>query len=249
MIAIFYALEAEIKDLKKGRDLDPLYGRGDCRVSRTRFNRKEILLVSTGVGKERALDTIKYAMRSYPISTVISTGFAGALNEKTSAGDVITASRMEVECAGWNERPVVADARLVAVAQHIQPGKGFNSLTGTGVTVGEVCATTAAKRKLCTEFKADFVDMESYWIGRAAATGNLPFLIVRAVSDSVQDDLSFIGEITSEGKVLPGKIIRYFISHPVDLPRKIGLSAQIAKTGKNLAWFLERLIAQIEPGV
>ena len=56
MIAIFYALEAEIKDLKKGRDLGPLSGRGDCRVSRARFNRKEILLVSTGVGKERALE-------------------------------------------------------------------------------------------------------------------------------------------------------------------------------------------------
>jgi adenosylhomocysteine nucleosidase len=245
MIAIFYALEAEIKDLKKGRECCVPSVHGDCRVNRVRINSKEIFLVATGVGKERALAAVEHVLEGYPVSKVISTGFAGALNDKTNAGDVVIASRLEVEKAKPDERQLIADSNLVMAAQRIQDGKGFRALAGTGVTVGEVCATPTAKRQICANFKADFVDMESYWIGRAAAEKNLPFLTVRAVSDSVLDDLSFIGEVTSEGRVLPGKIVRRFISHPGDLPRAVGLSAQIGKAGRNLAWFLDRLIDEI----
>ena len=246
MIAIFYAVEAEIKDLKKGRECGVSSVRGDCRVNPVRINGREILLVATGVGKERASAAARYVLENYPVAKVISTGFAGSLNEKTEAGDVVSASLLEVEKARPDERPIVADSALASAAQRIQDGKGFRAFAGTGVTVDEVCATPAAKRRLCAEFKADFVDMESFWIGRAATEKNLPFLTVRAVSDSVVDDLSFIGEVTAEGRVLPGRIVRRFISHPGDISRSLGLAGQIGRASRNLAWFLDRLIAEIE---
>ncbi len=248
MIALFYALESEIKELKRRHGSERLSAYRDCRVDRSRFGAKEVLLIGHGVGKRRTLEALDYVLPNYPVTLVISAGFAGALNDKSKAGDVFAAGHMGAEqpvIAAEKYAPLVADSSLLDAAKKIQHKNGYQSLIGMGLTVAEICATPQAKRTLCTAYGADFVDMESYWIGLAAAAKGIPFITVRAVSDSVRDDLTFIGELTSEGRVLPEKVARHFFSHPGDLPKSIGLSGNISRARRNLDSFLEQLIGEI----
>jgi nucleoside phosphorylase len=82
MIAIFYALEAEIKELRKAAGFTSLSSPGS-RTIQANYKGKGLLLAATGVGKDRAREVAERTLRTYPVSVVISTGFAGALNRKT----------------------------------------------------------------------------------------------------------------------------------------------------------------------
>jgi adenosylhomocysteine nucleosidase len=245
MIAIFYALEAEIRDLKKAPGFNALSS-PDGNPLRANFKGQDLLLAATGVGKERARRAAQNTLREYPISDVISTGFAGALNEKTRTGDVVIALQIQPEQMEPGERLLPAAARLALAARSVNRVDGFHILAGSGVTSDQVCATPAAKRQLCSAFQADFVDMESYWIGRCAAARQLPFITIRVVSDSVADDLSFIGQITNTGKVSPARTVRHFVTHPGDMPRTISLAGQMNRASRNLGWFLQHLLVEIQ---
>ena len=244
MIALFYALEAEIRELKKAPGFNVLSSPGGNPL-RANFKGRDLLLVATGVGKDLARQAAERTLREYPVSDVISTGFAGALNEKTRAGDVVIALQIQPEQMEPGEHALPAAASLALAARSVHRVDGFQILAGSGVTSNQVCATPAAKRQLCSAFQADFVDMESYWIGRCAAARQLPFITIRVVSDSVADDLSFIGQITAAGKVSPARTVRHFVTHPGDVPRTVGLAGQMGKAGRNLAWFLDRLLVEI----
>jgi adenosylhomocysteine nucleosidase len=248
MIAIFYALSAEIKELKKAPGFTALSSSG-ARPLRANYQGRDLLLVATGVGPARARQSAERILQDYPVSAVISTGFAGALNAKTRAGDVVIALQIQPEQMAPDERVLPAAGSLVVAARSIHRYDGFQILVGSGVTSAQVCATPRAKRRLCSVFHADFVDMESYWIGRCAAARQLSFITVRAVSDSVDDDLSFIDAVTAAGKISPARTFRHFLTHPYAVPRTISLAGQMHRAGRNLAWFLARLLPVIDsPG-
>ena len=102
--------------------------------------------------------------------------------------------------------------------------------------------TQESKCNLGQVFKADAVDMESFWIGEVARQKGLLFISFRSISDSVIDDLSFLDWVMVKGKVKPLKAMSYFMCHPVQIKTVAGFFFNFRKAGHNLAVYLHQLI-------
>lgn len=223
------------------------YSFPSCRVFQGILAGQECLLVLTGVGKQRAQQAIAFILGKYKIDLLISSGFAGALNDKSTAGDIVVYSAVSCQSSETLSTPHILhdSAELTGRALHCAQNLKINVILGQGVTVSQVCAATRDKVQLGKDFKADAVDMESYWIAAATRKRGVPFMTIRSVSDSVDDDLSMLSRFVAKNRIQPLKTLRYFITHPAQLKTAVGYLSQFNQAGKNLALMLTRFIKTI----
>ena len=124
---------------------------------------------------------------------VISTGFAGALNP-APVGTLIVGN--EVFCVPTQETSplsdsdrIICNANWVNEAVNVVEKMDHPIQVGRFVTVNRVLTGAAQKQSLGQRTRAMAVDMESWAIGKVTQEYGLPFLIIRAVSDGVMEDL------------------------------------------------------------
>lgn len=247
MIAVFSALEDEIRDFKAGLSIRKTSSYQCCKMYEGQYRQRDCVLVLTGMGGEHARQVTQLIVSTYPVTALISTGFGGSLNRRTDIGDVlIYAGLSDAGSPGEAsvKRELKSDSRLVEAASACK-GKGFQTLVGRGLTLSDVCSLPSEKLRLGQKFVADMVDMESYSIAQAAAEKGLPFIAARSVFDSVEDDLSLLNKITSGGKLSPGKACSHLAVHPGDLRKLLRFSRNAVKARANLAKFLSGFMDKI----
>jgi adenosylhomocysteine nucleosidase len=245
MIAVFGALEAEIGDIKKRMTIDREAAEKDCMVYEGSLGNKQGILVLTGMGKDRAEKAAEYALDKYPVTVVVSTGVSGALNNRSQAGDFVLCNFIKTETG--EDVTLKSDSSLLFLAEHTLHKSSQHRLVGTGITVTKVCSTPEEKNKLADSAAADVVDMESYWICRAAAKRKIPFVAIRPVFDTANDDISVMSRIMTDGKVVPVKLTRNLFAHPnlaVELVRFGNISRKISKSLADFIYEYVEIIPQ-----
>lgn len=209
-----------------------------------RFSRslpdKEILLIETGMGAGFAADALMSALSSGP-DLVISCGFAGGLHPELSVGAIcapqkilmldplnpernkkIFRYRLSEDFSAWLFRKSIVQVTAVTVSQ--PPDKRLlSSLLG-----GEHAV----------------VDMETAELVRIAHGAGVPLLCLRAVSDSVSDELGFdLADITGEGgRVEVLKVLKTIASNPVVVRDFYRSWRRSGLAGKNLSAALADLM-------
>jgi adenosylhomocysteine nucleosidase len=144
-----------------------------------------LYLFQTGVGTVKAGAVCRAALASQRLDLAISSGFACALvpsgiGDLLIGQDVIVAGRDEaLPCAATWRKAAVDAASAANVPSRI----------GRFVTIPGVVWRAEDKRRLAAGTGAIGLDMESAALGRAAADAQVPFVVVRAVSDLVDEDL------------------------------------------------------------
>lgn len=152
-----------------------------------------VLLVKTGIGSGKAERVTRQILKSEAWDVVISTGFAGALNFSPIGSLVIG---QEVLLGQSTERfsdsdlpRIVCHPEWVKAALRVPLMDGGLLQGGRFVTTNQVLTQASQKRILGEQTRAMAVDMESGAIGEVAKQHGLPFLIIRAISDGVNEDL------------------------------------------------------------
>ncbi|MEJ2668488.1 MAG: hypothetical protein P8Z81_15565, partial [Deinococcales bacterium] len=143
-------------------------------------------------------------------------GFGGALVEDLPAGAVVLATRLRLEDEA--ETPLVTDegllARLTAAA-----GPDAGARHGTSVTATRLVTEPAQRLRLGRRFDAQVVDMEGYWLAREAVATGVPFVSVRAVSDTVHDHHPVLEEALGSGTMSLSRLARGYAARPLQLAR------------------------------
>lgn len=247
MIAIFAAMETEITYLKKTMIIVSTTAYKSGRLYQGKIASQDCLLMVTGVGKRHAQQATEFITEKYPVDILISTGFAGALNSKSRVGDIVIYSRIncEAEPSASPDNILTSDSGLMDKALKSGENQVIRTILGQGVTIAQVCATKEAKYNLGQVFNADAVDMESFWIGEIAGKKGLPFLTVRSISDSAQDDLSFLNNIVVKSQVKPLKALSYFVCHPAQIKISADFFFNFREAARNLAVFMPRLVQNL----
>ena len=177
-------------------------------------------------------------------SLVLSCGVAGALDPGLRAGDVVVGSlhpntaRFPGEGRGPVEMSNVGgDSTRLQPPTHCCPGlrRGSSALVewlaravpdahrGTVVGADSIIGSVAEKTALNASTGAIAVDMESHIAARVAARHNLPFAIVRTISDSADHALppaALVG-MKPDGGVALGAILASLARNPAQLPALI----------------------------
>lgn len=250
MLALLGALKEEILDLRRQMVIEEILNEPACNLHRGKYENRDVLLVQTGLGKERAESATRHVLERYPITTLISLGFAGALVEDLNVGDVIICSTLH-RAAGWmqedlNSQSFCSDANLVTLITEALRETMVKFRCGSSVTMAQPVSSPDAKLGLGRSSHAEVVDMESYWIARIASARQVPFMAVRAISDTVRDSLPPFDQILdSNGTWHWHKAVRYSVFHPQRLVKLLAFYRNAQQARRSLNIVAARLAAKI----
>lgn len=209
------------------------------RVWRGHLQDSPTVLAVTGDGERNARRGIEAALVSFRPSRLLMIGVAGALTPDLGIGDVIAARRV-VEVGGESRSP---SSELVtrAVQAGIQPG--------TVVTTGRLAATAEAKARLAAHPGIDspaVVDLESAFYAQAADEAGVPWLVLRAVSDTATESLpTFLERCRDkDGAVRRGRVVLGALVRPWTLPTLVRLGRTVGRCSEALAEVIENRVGR-----
>jgi adenosylhomocysteine nucleosidase len=189
------------------------------------------LLAQTGMGPKVAEGAAHRIMAAYPVKRLVSFGFAGALHPQLAVGDLVIYRQLWM--AGAPVRTPDEDWYTRAQAMASRLGSPVHCLDG--VTVEQVVSDPFMKRALAAAYPAQAVDMESYVLAQAAAEHNVPFLAVRAISDTVDERLPPLQRWSATGGWRSAA--HDMIAHPEHLAALIRLASNVRRAQQSLGAF------------
>ncbi len=175
-----------------------------------RLASRQVLLVETGEGAAAAEKGLEALLEEQDIEALIVVGVAGGLSPDLAVGDLVVASSVRDEASTLGS----PDAALLQQALDSK-----SVVQGGVVSVDKIVVEPAAKHELWQSVGGgafQVVDLESATYARLAVERHIPYLVLRAVSDTATEDLplDFNAFRTSEGRIHRGKVARHLIFHP-----------------------------------
>jgi adenosylhomocysteine nucleosidase len=198
-----------------------------------------IVLTATGDGPRRAASgAARFLERHHP-SAVIGAGLGGALTPGLEVGDLVASRRVRFAIGD----AATPDARLLERAQ------AAGAKSGTLITVDRPVVSPAARAALAGTAGgagADPVvaDMESAaWAKEAAARG-IPYIVVRAVSDAVGDELpEFLTDsVGPDGSIQRAEVARRALVRPSSWGTLLRMRRRLLDCSDALGAFLARML-------
>ena len=218
LVLLLGAFGQEIDGLRRNLRVEKITCKQGFELYRGNYENQDVLLVRTGMGKERAENATNFVLENYPVTAIVSLGFAGRLNPELEIGDVILCSTLYSENGSDQNdpkaEPYTSDASLIALASEGLADLDVNYLIGTSVSVLELECDLEKQQELAETFHADVVEMESYWIAKIAADHGILFIAIRSISDSGNDIQPFDQILSEEGELLWDEAIVSFTLHP-----------------------------------
>lgn len=165
---------------------------------------KDVVIARCGIGKVFAAICAQTMILEYKPDVIINTGVAGALSASLTVGDIVISSDavqydMDTSAlgdpkgliSGINVIHFLADKKAVSVMQSSTDCKTF---VGTVASGDKFVSDMDEKRKIADEFGATVCEMEGGAIAQVCYVNKTPFVIVRAVSDSLSGGVADYGE-------------------------------------------------------
>lgn len=206
-IAVVGAMEQEIELLRESMNNVKHVSFGKFSAYEGELAEKRMVLVLSGIGKVNAAVSTSWVIHQFAPDCVINTGSAGGLGKGLKVGDVVigeTVAHHDVDVTAfgyvWGQVPQLpavfeSDSNLIRQAE-----KAAQVFDGAAVTQGLVVSGdrfvhssegVAEIRSHFPEVKA--VEMEAAAIAQTCHQLEVPFVIIRSVSDSADEkaDISF----------------------------------------------------------
>lgn len=240
MILVFAAMEPEVRACFGGGAIGPSREVAGFPV----YEAESVAVCQTGLGR-RARDAAVALLGQFATDAVLSVGTAGGLSPGLSAGQLIACSHVHHAGmrGGLDETPAFSDEGLVTLALEVARGAGLDARVGSAVTVDEVVWTSTEKADLHAWMSHDVVEMESYWIGKAASAADLPYLALRVVTDQAADELVATPAISADGKFDADAFQAWIKEHPEYVP----MFAEQAERSRRGHGTLARLLTEFLP--
>jgi len=239
-IFILGALREEISQIRKLMVVKEHLKAGHADVWVGVWEGAHIVLVRTGMGKECALDSLKKVLsRMYP-ALVLSIGYAGGLDLKLNVGDLVIADKvLEINQANSFAKSFTINPEQQDLFYVLTSQEQLTIYKGTLLTVNQVISDSSTKQELGSSHKALAVDMESSSLIGHCIEKNIPFISLRAISDTMEQSLVNTNSfVDGEGKISKIKAGWYAATHPHVIKNLISLRSQSQKATENLTEFL-----------
>lgn len=171
-------------------------GRKDTACGRPRYRAQlhggECWVIQTGVGPQKARETARAIFAQQPFALAISSGFACALRP-AHVGDILIGTTVAAV-----ETPLTVSPDYVEVqgpererwrAALTMDTAASSTICGAFISTDRIVYRAADKVALAQRSQAVGLDMESAALASEAKAAQVPFLIVRSVSDLLMEEL------------------------------------------------------------
>ncbi|MBE5971204.1 MAG: 5'-methylthioadenosine/adenosylhomocysteine nucleosidase [Lachnoclostridium sp.] len=202
MLGIIGAMEVEVKELREMMENPQAQTVAGMTFYQGTIKGKEVVVVRSGIGKVNAGICSQILVDRYQVEGIINTGIAGSLRNEINIGDIVLATgsvQHDVDATGFGyplgEIPQMgikefpADEKLRALAEECSKKANPNIQVFCGrVASGDQFISSKEKKNWIQDnFDAYCTEMEGAAIAQAAYLNNIPYLVVRAISDKADD--------------------------------------------------------------
>jgi adenosylhomocysteine nucleosidase len=241
-IAIVAAMPEELAPLR-ARLLAPTRSQsGGLTVERGRLGGHDVALAATGDGARNARAGIATLLAAANARALVVLGVSGALSPALATADLVVASRVTDEDGGVHE----ADAAQVAAIARATGGRPAAILSAR-----KIVDTAEEKRRLAAGLADGLavVDLESASYVAAAEVAGIPWIVLRAVSDTADETLPPLlnRSLDAGGAVSRGRVLRGLISDPGALPTLLALRKRVGRCAEVLARAAEAALPACAP--
>ncbi len=242
-ILVTFALETEFAPWRALREFRAVQW-GDAEVYRAQIGAAEVVVMLTGAGPKQAhLQTAKVLGGDQEsIHLCVSCGLAGALKPEYLIGEVLAARsvRTENEQTDPGSNPLQSSVALLSFAAEC-------GATVVGQFFSSVRVVGRAEEKRHLGERSDAVEMESFEVLLESAAYGIPAIAIRAVSDTVDDDLPLDMNrvFTDDGQVSIPRVLGQVALHPTSVPELVRLGQNSKAAAEALAQFLDKYITMV----
>jgi len=198
-VGILGALKEEIEPLVRSMDQLETSEWGRRSIRQGQIGHCRVFAMAGGVGKVKGAAATQYLIDQFSIEALICTGVAGAVNPRLRTGDIVISEKALQHdfdpgdpelLKRFRKRWVKADVGLVELALEAARDRGLADRCFAGkVLTGDQAIVSRERREwLWKTFRGDCVDMESAAVAQVCLLNEVPFVIVRAISDSAEED-------------------------------------------------------------
>lgn len=245
-VALVGAMKVEVDGLRKQMSVERSVALRGWSLHQGRLAGRELLLLQTGPGRRQVEEALEYLLPRHPVGGIVSFGFAGALTEDLKAGDLVPCSLLHRGDDPGGDGCCSSDPRMLALAKRVLGADGSAVRLGTVVTVDRLVRSREERAALRESCGATVVDMESCWVATQALAWGIPFLAVRAVSDTPADALPPLDRLLGpDGRWLWSRASAHFLAHPGDLAKMPGVYLNSRRAASNLTRLLGALIPEL----
>lgn len=203
MIAILGAMNEEITPiLERVGDYETINYANNS-FYKANYKGKDLIIAYSKIGKVNSSLTATLLIEKFGAKTLLFSGVAGALNENLKIGELIYATSLaqhdlDITAFGhpYGYVPGIeifakTDESLNALALKIAQKRGLK-LTGGIIATGDQFVCSSEKKSwIKATFKADAVEMEGASVAQVCAQLNVPFFVLRAISDEANGSAEF----------------------------------------------------------
>ena len=201
-IGIIGAMDLEVDSLKAEMTVSKVEKRAGMEFFEGTLNGASVVIVRCGIGKVNAALCAQLLADQFQVTHIINTGVAGSLNAKLDIGDILISSDalqhdMDVTILGYQPgevpqlglREFPADKRLAELAKTAceKANPDICVMFGRVVSGDQFISSKEVKNRLIQQFAGDCTEMEGAAIAQAAYLNDIPFVIIRAISDKADD--------------------------------------------------------------
>jgi len=232
MIAVTFALPKESSEfLRRLRDKSHADRNGITTI-RGKIGDREVEVLHTGVGERVCRQRLGKFLEDQRFDLLISTGFAGALNDEMQVGDLLLSKNFST--VDLNEKRSSVSRLPIHMANLFTAP----TLSDSSDERTEIARTTGAAA----------VDMETEFIARACAAHGIPLLSLRVISDTPRElfpaPAHILFDIATQ-RIQLAKLVAFFLTHPNRVPRLIQFASRIAQARKTLADALVAIVREL----
>ena len=201
IIGIIGAMEKEITILRERMDLTKIEEKASLTFYIGKLRDRNIVLVRSGIGKVNAAMCTQILIDIFHVDVVINTGVAGALHPDLNVGDIVVSTdslQHDIDASvfgdprgivpGLKESIFVADQKLLDIIDGITI-EDHKIFKGRVLTGDQGIASSEIKHFLVENFEGYCVEMEGGAIAHVCYLNEVPFLIIRAISDKADEEV------------------------------------------------------------
>lgn len=197
-IGIIGAMDEEVHIIKGQMQDVAIKNKASMEFYEGKLQGKEVVVVRCGIGKVNAAICTQILADLYQVDAVINTGVAGSLRNEIDIADIVLSTdtlQHDVDATGFGyglgviprmESSVFkADQKLISLAKEVcrEVIREVGVHTGRIVSGDQFISDNDKKTWLVDNFSGYCTEMEGAAIAQTAHLNQIPFLIIRAISD------------------------------------------------------------------
>jgi adenosylhomocysteine nucleosidase len=232
MFAVTFALPAESSEFLRHLHNQSRIDRNGIRTIRGTIDDRVVEVLHTGVGEKVCRQRVAKFLQGQQFDLLISSGFAGALNNELQIGDLLVAKNF----------------LTIALDEKRSPFLSFPIHEGKLLTVSALIDSSEKRHEIARTSGAAAVDMETEFVARACAEHGIPLLSLRVITDTPREPFPAPPSVLFDIEQQQTRFLRFatfFLAHPNHVLRLIQFARRIAHARKILTAALFAVISEL----